>query len=131
MAEALLNHFYGDAFKAYSAGLEPQKLNLLAVEIMRQQRIDISRNQAKWVYDLIKSADPFDYVITVCGEKNARRCPQFPGNPKRLDWNFPDLGAFEGPHNEQFARTRALRDAVKRKIDQWCAESLNEFKEPR
>jgi arsenate reductase len=122
MAEALLNHFYGDAFEACSAGLEPQKLNLLAVEVMRQQRIDISRKKAKWLYDFIKTGESFDYVITVCGKENAKRCPVFPDAPTRLDWNFPDPSTFHGSHTEQIASTRQVRDDIKKMIDQLCAE---------
>ena len=124
MAEALLNHFYGDAFEAQSAGLEPQHLNLLAVEVMRQQRIDISRKKTKWVYDFIKNGEMFDYVITVCDEQNAKRCPEFPGGPRRLNWSFPDPSKFDGSHKEQIARTRELRDAIKKKIDDWYVQAL-------
>ncbi|HTV40059.1 MAG TPA: arsenate reductase ArsC [Candidatus Sulfotelmatobacter sp.] len=128
MAEALVNHYYGDAFEAHSAGLEPQKLNLLAVEVMRQQKIDISRNRAKWVYDFIKNPEPFQCVITVCDEQNARRCPRFPGCPKRLDWTFPDFSKFEGSQREQIARARQVRNAMKEKIDQWCNECLRNLR---
>jgi arsenate reductase len=124
MAEALLNHFYGDAFEACSAGLEPQKVSLLAVEVMRQQRIDISRKKTKWVYDFIKTGDNFDYVIIVCDKENAKRCPDFPGVPARLDWSFPDPSKFHGSHKEQIARTRQLRDDIKKKIDHWHTEPI-------
>jgi arsenate reductase len=128
MAEALLNYFYGDAFEAHSAGLEPQKLNLLAVEVMRQQGIDISGNKTKWVYDFIKNGNEFDYVITVCDEYNAKRCPKFQGQPTRLDWSFPDPAKFHGSQKEQIARTRELRDAIKLRIDDWYAQAKNPLK---
>ena len=124
MAEALLSHFYGDAFDAHSAGLEPQQINLLAVEVMRQQGIDISRNKAKWVYDFITNGETFHYVITVCDEHNAKRCPEFPGAPRRLHWSFPDPAKFHGSHKEQIASTRELRNAIKKKIDDWYAQAL-------
>jgi arsenate reductase len=54
IAEAFLNHLAGDRFEAESAGLEPEELNPLAVEIMREIGIDISMNQAKKVFDLFK-----------------------------------------------------------------------------
>ena len=128
MAEALMNYYYGDAFEAHSAGLEPQKLNLLAVEVMRQQKIDISKGKAKWVYDFIKNPEPFQYVITVCDEQNASRCPKFPDGSKRLDWNFPDFSTFDGSHREQIAKAREVRDAIKERIDQWCAECLRHLR---
>jgi arsenate reductase (thioredoxin) len=128
IAEALMNYYYGDAFEAHSAGLEPQKLNLLAVEAMRQQKIDISKNKAKWVYDFIKDPEPFQYVITVCDEQNAKRCPKFPDGPKRLDWSFPDFSKFDGSHREQIAKAREVRNALKERIDQWCAECLRNLR---
>ena len=128
MAEALMNYYYGDAFEAHSAGLEPQKLNLLAVEVMRQQKIDISKHKAKWVYDFIKNPEPFQYVITVCDDQNAKRCPIFPGGPKRSDWAFPDFSMFCGSHREQIAKAREVRNALKDRIDQWCAESLRNLR---
>ena len=128
MAEALMNYYYGDAFEAHSAGLEPQRLNLLAVEVMRQQKIDISKNQPKWIYDFIKEPEPFHYVITVCDERNAKRCPKFPDGAKRLDWSFPDFSVFEGSHREQIAKARQVRDAIKERIDQWCPERLRHLR---
>lgn len=128
IAEALMNFYYGDAFEAHSAGLEPQKLNLLAVEVMRQQKIDISKNKTKWVYDFINSSKSFQYVITVCDDKNAKRCPTFPDGPKRLDWSFPDFSTFEGSHREQIARAREVRNAMKLRIGQWCAECLRHLR---
>jgi arsenate reductase (thioredoxin) len=91
--------------------------------VMRQQRIDISRKKTKWIYDLIKSGQIFDYVITVCDKENAKRCPNFPGTPKRLEWSFPDPTKFHGSQKEQIAKTRQVRDEIKKKIDQWCAEA--------
>ncbi len=45
MAEAWLSQIKGDAFYAESAGFEPGKLNPLAVEVMKEVGLDISRNQ--------------------------------------------------------------------------------------
>jgi len=44
MAEAFLKEICGDYFEAHSAGLEPGRLNPLAVEAMREIGIDISQN---------------------------------------------------------------------------------------
>ena len=50
MAEAFLKHLAGDRFEVESAGLEPGKLNLLAVEVMKEVGIDISQNKTKSVF---------------------------------------------------------------------------------
>ncbi|HUZ07702.1 MAG TPA: arsenate reductase ArsC [Candidatus Paceibacterota bacterium] len=120
MAEAFLNQIGGDKFEAHSAGLEPGKLNPTVVEVMKEVGIDISGNQTKSVFDAIKSGALFAYVITVCDEASAERCPIFPGVTTRLHWSFPDPSQFQDP--EKLAKTREVRDAIKEKIEQWCAE---------
>jgi arsenate reductase len=122
MAEAFLNQICGDTFEAHSAGLEPGKLNPVVVEAMREVGIDISGNKTKGVFDYIKAGTMFAYVITVCDETSAERCPVFAGVTKRLHWGFPDPSGFQGTPEEKLAGTRTVRDAIKAKIESWCAE---------
>jgi arsenate reductase len=122
MAEAFLNQICGTEFEAHSAGLEPGKLNPVVVEVMKEVGIDISGNQTKSVFDMIKSGKMFAYVITVCDEASAERCPIFPGVTTRLHWSFPDPSGFQGTREEKLVKTREVRDAIKEKIEQWCAE---------
>jgi arsenate reductase (thioredoxin) len=121
MAEAFLNQVCGKEFEAHSAGLEPGKLNPLVVEAMQEIGIDISGNAPKGVFDYVKSGKMFAYVITVCDETSAERCPIFPGAASRLHWGFPDPSSFQGTHDEKLARTREVRDTIKAKIEDWCA----------
>src|ERR1041384_7386349 len=79
MAEAFLKQTCPDEFEAHSAGLEPGTLNPIVVEAMREIGIDISGNQTKAVFDMVRSGQSFAYVITVCDEASAERCPIFPG----------------------------------------------------
>jgi arsenate reductase len=123
MAEAFLNQICGDEFEAHSAGLEPGKLNPIVVEAMQEVGIDISGNQTKAVFDFIKSGKVFAYVVTVCDEASAERCPIFVGVTKRLHWSFPDPSAFQGTHDEKLVRAREIRDSIKQKIEQWCSEN--------
>jgi arsenate reductase (thioredoxin) len=122
MAEAFLNQVCGGEFEAHSAGLEPGKLNPVVVEAMQEIGIDISGNQTKAVFDLFKSGKLFAYIITVCDEASAERCPIFPGVTKRLHWSFPDPSAIQGTHDERLAGTRKIRDTIKAKIEAWCEE---------
>jgi arsenate reductase len=122
MAEAFLNRLCGEQLHAQSAGIEPGKLNPVVVDAMREAGIDISGNQTKSVDDMLKSGQVFDYVITVCDETSAERCPHFPGRVTRLHWGFPDPSALQGGYREKLALTRQIRDAVKNKIEQWCCE---------
>jgi arsenate reductase len=122
MAEAFLRQTCGDEFEVHSAGIEPGKLNPIVVEAMREVGIDISQNKTKAVWDFVKSGDLFAYVITVCDEASAERCPIFPGVTKRLHWGFPDPSGFEGTHEEKLARTRQVRDTIKARVETWCQE---------
>jgi arsenate reductase len=122
MAEAFLNEICGDDFEAHSAGLELGKLNPLVVEAMREIGIDISRKQAQSVSEAVESGEGFSYVITVCDESSAERCPVFPGQAKRLHWSFPDPSALTGSHDERLAGTRRIRDQIRARIQMWCDE---------
>ncbi len=122
MAEAFLNQICGEEFEAFSAGLEPGKLNPIVVEVMQEASIDISGNKTKSVFDMIKSGKLFAHVITVCDETSAERCPIFPGVTERLHWSFPDPSAIQGTHDDKLVRTREIRDLIKTKIEMWCEE---------
>jgi arsenate reductase len=125
MAEAFLNRMCGDELEAHSAGIEPGRLNPIVVEAMQEIGIDISGNQTKAVVDFIKSGKIFACVITVCDEASAERCPIFPGVTTRLHWGFPDPSSFQGSHEEKLAKTREVRDAIRARIENWCAETCN------
>jgi arsenate reductase len=117
IAEAFLNESAGDRFEAYSAGLEAGQLNQLVVEAMREVGIDISRNKTKKVFDLFKRGELFAYVIAVCDEATAQRCPTFPGlKQSRITWSFDDPAQFTGTHEERLDRVRKLRDEIKKKV---------------
>lgn len=122
MAEAFLNALCPNHFAAESAGLEPGKLNPLAVAAMDEAGIDISSNETKSAFDLFKSGKQYSYVITVCDETSAERCPVFPGGSRRLHWSFPDPAALDGTWHERLAQTRAIRDRIYAQIEAWCAQ---------
>jgi arsenate reductase len=122
MAEAFLSALAGDRFSAASAGLEPGPLNPLAVEVMKEAGIDISKNQAKSVFDIYKSGALFGYVIAVCDAEAAQRCPTFPGITRTLVWSFPDPASFLGSQEERLAKTRQVRDAIKAKVEKFIED---------
>jgi arsenate reductase len=124
MAEALLRSVGGEGFEAESAGLEPGKLNALVVAAMGEIGIDISGAKTKSVFDLLKLGRRYDYVITVCDEASAERCPVFPGEAvKRLHWGFKDPASFKGSDEEKLAWIREVRDQITAKIEAFVANS--------
>ena len=122
MAAALVNQKCGEFFEATSAGLEPGELNQLAIEVLREIGIDISRNKTQAVFDVFNSGELFAYVITVCAESEASACPIFPGVSTRLHWSFPDPSRLTGSHEQRLEGTRQIRDQIRNNIETWCAE---------
>jgi arsenate reductase len=120
MAEALVNHLCGNELEAQSAGLEPGKLNPLAVEAMRLMGVDISKAETKSVFEKFEHSEQFSFVVTVCDETSGERCPIFPGAAKRIHWSFPDPSSFTGTWEERVRRTVEVREMITEKIREWC-----------
>jgi arsenate reductase len=122
MAAALMNKSCDEFFEAQSAGLEPGTLNPLVVEALRDLGVDISQNKTQCVFDIWKSGQIFQFVVTVCSEAEAEGCPIFPGVTSRLHWPFDDPSKFTGTHAKQLESTRRVGDQIQTKIDSFCEE---------
>jgi arsenate reductase len=120
MAEAFLNRNEGDRFEAESAGLEPGNLNPVVVEVMKEKGIDISKNKTKSVFEFLKQGKRYNYVITVCDESKAERCPMFPGALRNVHMGFEDPSSFTGTDEEKLAKTRVVRDLIESTISKWA-----------
>ena len=114
MGEALLRHLAGDRFEVCSAGIEAGRLNPMA-----EIGIDMNNHYAKTVQEFIDRGEHFDYVITVCDETNAERCPIFPGQHQRCHWSFPDPSALSGSDAIKLAGIRPIRDAIELRLKTW------------
>ncbi len=125
MAEAYLKHFASDRFNVWSAGLEPGKLNPVAVKAMAQDGIDISKNTTNSVDEFIDGHIKFDFVVTVCDETAAEACPFFPGQGTRLHWGFQDPSGLSGTDEEKLSRTIQIRDQIKEKVKSFAGSKLS------
>ena len=121
MAEELLRKLGGDRFEAESAGIEPGKLNPIVIRALQEEGIDITGKPTKAVFDLFKQGKLYSYVITVCDEASAERCPIFPGITQRLHWSFTDPSKFQGSDEEKLAKVREVREEIRGVIKQWLA----------
>jgi len=120
MGEALLKLLGGDRFEVESAGLEAgDEINSLAIEVMKEIGIDISKNATKSIFDLYRAGKKYHYVIAVCDAAQAERCPIFPGVKEQLHWSLPDPASFTGSREERLQKTREVRDQLKAKIEEW------------
>lgn len=86
---------FGKEMQVFSAGTRPvEKVNGMAIEVMKEIGIDISTHVPTNV--LVYLNEPWNYVITVCGDAN-ETCPAFTGKVgKRLHIGFSDPSEVAG-----------------------------------
>lgn len=116
MAEAILRHFGGDRFEAYSAGSHPAGfVHELVIDALNQMGIpmDDQKHTSKSWDEF--SDKPKDVVITVCDAAAGQTCPVWPGEPLRAHWSLPDPACHLGSDQERrdFALSVAQRLATK------------------
>ena len=122
MAEGFLKSF-DSRLEVYSAGTHPApQANPNAVAAMKELGIDISMNKPKSVDVFI--ADPFDFVITVCG--GAREtCPAFTGMVKnRLHIGFDDPADAVGTSEEVMPVYQRVRNEIKEGFQDFYQEKI-------
>ena len=115
MAEGFARHFGQGVIEARSAGMEPTKLNPLAVAVMQEKGIDISHQRSKAFEENL--ARRMDTVVTVCGNAD-ERCPILPPEVKKLHWPLEDPAAAKGNGPEILATFRRIRDEIETRVQQ-------------
>jgi arsenate reductase (thioredoxin) len=125
IAAAWMNHLFGNRFDASSAGLSPAaSINPLAVKVMKEKGIDISHTKPRGAFDVYKSGESVSYIITVCDNSSAEKCPVFLGLIKQIHWDFPNPAFFDGHEEEIVDKLRLIRDSIHDQITSWCNEIL-------
>lgn len=113
MAEGFLRDMAGDMFEVFSAGIKPTQVNLLAIKVMAEAGIDISKYRSKSAMEFI--GQKFDYVVTVCD--NAKQtCPIFPGKYEKIHWDLEDPAEAQGNEEERLVFFRRVRDEIKNNV---------------
>lgn len=111
IAHGFLKSFLKETAEVYSAGVETHGVNPKAIEVMKEENIDLSMHTSNHLdeYKEIK----FDYIITVCDHAK-EKCPLFIGNGERLHYNFPDPAKAKGSDEEIMDQFRKVREMIKR-----------------
>jgi arsenate reductase len=114
MAEGFLKSF-DPKLEVYSAGTKPsEQVHPKAIQVMKEAGVDLSLNYPKNTDQFIHQ--PFDYVITVCGNAN-ENCPVFTGKVKhRQHIGFEDPAEAKGTEEEILAEFRKIRDQIKERF---------------
>ena len=110
VAEGYLRKFSNGEAEIFSAGIETNGVNRLAIAVMKEDGIDISHHTSNHI-DEYKNID-FDYVVTVC-DNAKERCPIFPSSAKKFHKNFPDPAKAKGTEEEILQEFRKVRDMIK------------------
>jgi len=113
MAEGFARHFGRGRIEAYSAGMEPSRLNPFAVAVMQEKGIDISGQRSKGFDEAV--ARRMDLVVTVCGNAD-ERCPVLPPEVKKLRWPLEDPAAATGSNDQILATFREIRDQIEVRV---------------
>jgi len=87
MAEALLKHRAANKFAVFSAGTNPEKIDVRAVKALAKLGIEGQSLTTNHINNY--KGKTFDYVITLCDKANTE-CRDFSGAHHQLAWDFPD-----------------------------------------
>ena len=109
IAEGFLRSFAGDRFEVQSAGTKATRVHPLAVSVMREIGVDISKQTSKSVDDV---GEGWDVVVTVCDSS----CPVPPRSGLKLRWKLPDPSAARGTEAERLEVFRGIRDSIRSRV---------------
>jgi arsenate reductase (thioredoxin) len=111
MAAGFLTALAGDRLEVWSAGSEPaDRVNPVAVEAMREEGIDLAREQPKVLST--EAVQEADVVVTMgCGDA----CPFFPGK-RYEDWVLDD------PAGRSIEDVRRIRDDIRARVEALVAD---------
>ncbi len=118
MAEGLARYLVAPGVEVASAGTRPVDVNPLAVDVMWDRGIDISRQRSKGIGDV---PGDFDYVITLCDDA-ALECPAVPARRALLHWPIPDPAAIVGDPEHLRVAFGQARDLIESRLRDWLAE---------
>ncbi|MXV51140.1 arsenate reductase ArsC [Pedobacter sp. HMF7647] len=121
IAEGYLRHFAAEKAEIYSAGVETHGVNPKAIEIMKDDGIDISGHTSNHIDEYLGLN--FDFVITVCDHAR-ERCPFFPAKSVRFHYNFPDPAKATGTEEEVNEQFRRVREQIKEYCKQFVDVNL-------
>lgn len=110
MMHGFLQQFGGDTWQISSAGVEIHGLNPRAVQVMKEDGVDISHHRSVHIDEY--QGISFEYVITVCDHAR-ETCPWFPANAEMIHQSFNDPAKANGSEEEIRNEFRRVRDEIK------------------
>ena len=134
LAEGLLRDLYGYKYEVFSAGTNPTSVHPLAIKVMAEIGIDISKQYSKSI-DVFSDVD-IDLAVSVCRNNAKMNCalcssPLVMGRPELVNaklhkikyyqlHGFVDPSETGGTEEERIVTFRKVRDQIK----DWIAEQF-------
>jgi arsenate reductase len=110
ISEAFLRRITFNRVEVFSAGIAPKTINPMAIKVMKELGIDISKQRSKSVNEYYH--DRFDYVITI-DEMARSQAPSFQGSHTKIHKSIEDPSKIKGSEKEKLEEFRAIRDQIK------------------
>ena len=110
MAEGWANCLRSKDLIAFSAGVNPGKLNERAVAAMLEAGVDISSHIPQHIDDFCGL--DFDLIVTVC-DNAKEQCPIFPGKIRVIHHKFDDPSEIIASKEKTLAEFRRVRDEIR------------------
>jgi len=119
MAEGFLKNYGSGRFEVLSAGIAPVGVNPLAVKVMSEVGIDISKQTSDPISKEL--LDGIDLLITLCGDAR-ESCPVVPTRVEKRHWALEDPARAEGTEQQKLEKFRDIRDQIKNEVEQLVSE---------
>ncbi|MGB0449295.1 MAG: hypothetical protein ACPGF6_01800, partial [Porticoccaceae bacterium] len=103
-----------------SSGFEAGSIAGLPLMVMEEAGFSFPTDPLTTVFDRYANNETFDYVITICHEASAERCPVFRDsvdmvygkNARVLNWSIPDFLALTGLPDEKVEGAEELAEEL-------------------
>ena len=114
MAEGFAHAMGPEGSEVWSAGSQPTAVHPMAIQVMQEIGIDISKQRSKGLDEI--PWEKADTVVTLCGEADVE-CPAVASGVRRVHWPLPDPA--RAPTDLELEVFRMVRDEIR-----WRVSSL-------
>tara|TARA_R110002126_G_scaffold9519_13_gene42969 strand:+ start:5498 stop:5938 length:441 start_codon:yes stop_codon:yes gene_type:complete len=116
MAEALTKHRFGTGVYVDSVGVRDGDLDPMAIAVMDEIGVDMSRHKSKKLDDLMDTS--FEIIVTLSPEAQHKAIELTRITASEVEyWPTPDPSVWEGHRDARVAAYRDLRDYLIKRIE--------------
>jgi protein-tyrosine-phosphatase/DNA-binding transcriptional ArsR family regulator len=121
LAEVLLRAKVGDDLRVFSAGLRPEGVHPMTLQVLEEVGLDTSGCRAQDFGEFLGKV-PIHTAIVVCERANEDCANLYPFAGERLYWPFEDPAGDQVAEGDRLARFREVRDAIDSRLEAWLSQ---------